>query len=442
MIRRLFLVMVALAFSASSADKLISLAKADTFAEDVRQMFARSEAAVVFDSDRDEPGNMDLYVMDLDGTNVQRITYGSEWDVYPSISRDGKKLVWLSSDQPKIMDTATGVVVNLDLLGFVPGASNTPVMVSPNSRTVVYSDGGTRLKDLETGQVVIAENETSQGMGWIPGSNSIVVAGHMIDFNASAEFLRDMYRLWISDSWTGKRIRQLTYGSLMDGSDEAPAVSFGGDKVAYIRQEPPLGSGVNYNPTVRLIGFDGKDDRKLMDWSFGNPYRIDWTPDGRNLIVAANVTNRVGQLFLVDVNAKKVIRALTTGDGGSPAVFQPRFSVPLKEDVNHDGMVDISDLILVARDFGGSQYDLDKSGETDILDLIMVARKFGESAAEGVMASPSLMLNETREKLVQILSKEDRTKITTTAAIKIINDLVPEVRASGKKAVTWANLRK
>jgi len=41
--------------------------------------------------------NFDLYLINLDGTGLERVTYGPEFDGFPMFSNDGKKLIWCSN---------------------------------------------------------------------------------------------------------------------------------------------------------------------------------------------------------------------------------------------------------------------------------------------------------------------------------------------------------
>ncbi len=64
---------------------------------------------IVFDSTRD--GNFEIYVMDPDGSNVQRLTHNDKVDARPAWSPDGQKIVFhslrdSSSDQPPYLDPA------------------------------------------------------------------------------------------------------------------------------------------------------------------------------------------------------------------------------------------------------------------------------------------------------------------------------------------------
>jgi len=52
---------------------------------------------VLFVSDRDEPGNYDLYVIDVDTQAVRRLTTDPAIDNHPDLSPDGSKVVWSST---------------------------------------------------------------------------------------------------------------------------------------------------------------------------------------------------------------------------------------------------------------------------------------------------------------------------------------------------------
>lgn len=55
--------------------------------------------ALVFASNRDDPQRrkFDIYKIDLDGTGLERITYGGQFDSFPMFSPDGKHFVWASN---------------------------------------------------------------------------------------------------------------------------------------------------------------------------------------------------------------------------------------------------------------------------------------------------------------------------------------------------------
>lgn len=54
---------------------------------------------IIFSSNHHDPKGreFDLFLVNLDGTGLERITYSGEFDGFPMFSRDGKKLVWASN---------------------------------------------------------------------------------------------------------------------------------------------------------------------------------------------------------------------------------------------------------------------------------------------------------------------------------------------------------
>ena len=43
----------------------------------------------------------DLYVINADGTGLERITYFPDFDAFPMFTSDGKKLIWASNRNQK-----------------------------------------------------------------------------------------------------------------------------------------------------------------------------------------------------------------------------------------------------------------------------------------------------------------------------------------------------
>ena len=72
---------------------------------------------IVFDSTRD--GNFEIYVMDADGSNVQRLTHNAKVDSRPAWSPDGQRIVFSSSrdgssDKPNILAEREIYVMDAD----------------------------------------------------------------------------------------------------------------------------------------------------------------------------------------------------------------------------------------------------------------------------------------------------------------------------------------
>ena len=68
--------------------ELGALPAAGRQADDLRVQRARSDP---------KSRNFDLYLIDLDGTGLERITFDDDFDGFPMFSPDGKKLVWAAN---------------------------------------------------------------------------------------------------------------------------------------------------------------------------------------------------------------------------------------------------------------------------------------------------------------------------------------------------------
>ena len=104
---------------------------------------------IVFQSnrDKDNPGNYEIYVMDADGGNLQRLTDNPNQDELPSWSPDGKRIVFSSvreghfenkfgiTDEIYVMDNDGG---NLQRLTDNPNQDELPSW-SPDGKRIVFS---------------------------------------------------------------------------------------------------------------------------------------------------------------------------------------------------------------------------------------------------------------------------------------------------------------
>ena len=54
---------------------------------------------MIFSSNYTQPhsGNFDLYLLNLDGSGLERVTTSDTFDGFPMFSPDGRKLVWASN---------------------------------------------------------------------------------------------------------------------------------------------------------------------------------------------------------------------------------------------------------------------------------------------------------------------------------------------------------
>jgi Tol biopolymer transport system component len=66
--------------------------------------FFHNGKRIIFSSNQGSTGgmgNFELYIVNTNGKDLERITYSDGFDGFPMFSRDGKKLVWASNRNAK-----------------------------------------------------------------------------------------------------------------------------------------------------------------------------------------------------------------------------------------------------------------------------------------------------------------------------------------------------
>lgn len=114
----------------------------DTVHSDVQPAWSPLGNRIAFVSSRDSAG-FDIYLMDVDGGNVTRLTTDAEHSVQPAWSPDGSKLAFASnrtgSGEVFVMDTLGGNVVNLTNAA---GEDLTPAWSPDGQRIAFMSNRG------------------------------------------------------------------------------------------------------------------------------------------------------------------------------------------------------------------------------------------------------------------------------------------------------------
>ncbi|MFN2509982.1 MAG: TolB family protein [Pyrinomonadaceae bacterium] len=110
----------------------------------------RTNGKIAFTSDRD--GNLELYSINSDGTDLRRLTFNSGMDNYPAWSPDGMRIAYLSQTQAgqyfiKLMNadgggqqTVTPVIFDLTTQNFC--AERFSLSWSPGGNKIAFQEGG------------------------------------------------------------------------------------------------------------------------------------------------------------------------------------------------------------------------------------------------------------------------------------------------------------
>ena len=176
-------------------------------------------------------------------------------------------------------------------------------------------------------------------------------------------------------------------------------------------------------------------------------YRLAWDYDGTILervsgstgdYLADGVGNGDGTLFTATFKVNEVKASTVNVSGhliGTDGLrYIPTFEsalmvVPLFGDVNRDGVVNISDLVLVASSFAqrvpaeGNPADVNEDDEVDIVDLVQVAGVIGAGAAAPAVLSRDIDVAPTRKEVQQWLSQAQQLNLTDATSQRGIHFL-------------------
>ncbi len=250
----------------------------------MRHTIAREdEGEIVFTSD--QAGIWDLYVMDGDGSNVRRLTYGV-WGLEPCWSPDGRNIVFTAclQQQPAyeiyIIDSDGG---NMKRLTKTPSqyGCRSPSW-SPDGKKIVFASERTRpskimMMDADGNDPEVLIDVT--GWNWFRSSWSL--GGKKIAFSNDAPGNPDDYDIWVADTDGSNGEKFIN----MPGSDIQPAWHPDGKSMVFANigsdYQGDMKGGLNNQ--IYVIDADGQNRNKLTDgWC------PSWSPDGRRIVFASD----------------------------------------------------------------------------------------------------------------------------------------------------------
>ena len=220
--------------------------------------FPGENGKIAFRSTQD--GNAEIYIMDLDGTNQQRLTQSNAFDDRPRISPDGNKIVWESNGRIIVMNidgTGKKVIFNDGTFSARPTWSPDGLKISffHNGEISVMDSDGTNLEEITNGY---------RGQGrhsWSPDGSKIV-------FDGSPGGIGTQIFVMNSD---GTNIQQLTN---VQGFNGRPSWSPDGSKIIFDRS---IGQH-----DIFVINSNGSGEQKL---TFGGSFdgSAKFSPDGKKI---------------------------------------------------------------------------------------------------------------------------------------------------------------
>ena len=228
------------------------------------------QTKIAFTSERD--GNFDIYVMNADGSDLNRLTNNPDWDEKPRWSPDGKKIAFMSIVSDTIDDRHWEVyVMNSDgsdqrRLTFDRRVNANPWW-SPDGEKIVFNSVG---DDGISAIYIMSADGSQQKRLTAPGGRpSWSGTGKQITFISFIDETSDISV--INADGTGER--NLTNSAAPDGT---PAFSPDGSKIAFL-------SVVDGHYEIFVMNSVGSELKRLTNDTVSNS-SPSWSPDGEKII--------------------------------------------------------------------------------------------------------------------------------------------------------------
>lgn len=231
---------------------------------------AQSDDRVAFASDRD--GNLEIYVMQPDGTDIQRLTHDPGQDIDPAWSPDRQQIAFVSNRDGSNFAIYLMNADGSNVRRVTPDDANyyTAPAWSPDGRYLALVSDRTgnldvHILDLSSGtlRAVTDDPDEDNEPSWSPD-------GSRIAFSSFRTGYGEIYTV----SASGGPVQALTSGS---GADNlAPVWSPDGTQLAFVAN-----SGLFSE--IYIVNADGSNERNLITV---DEYFIDspsWSPDGQHI---------------------------------------------------------------------------------------------------------------------------------------------------------------
>ncbi len=202
----------------------------DNPAADLISTFSPDGTRIAFDSDRD--GNWEIYVMKADGSNQTRLTNNPARDMFPSWSLDGTRIVFQSNrDGNWEIYTMNADGSNPKRLTDNPAYDGNPCW-SPDSNRIVFVSG----RDKTRGEIYIMNTD---------GSNQ----ARLTDNPAG-----------IGNPWWSPDGTKIAFNSNRDGNQEIYTMNADGSNPTRLTDNPANDGGPSWSPDGQKIAFSSDRD--------------------------------------------------------------------------------------------------------------------------------------------------------------------------------------
>ncbi|MCI0487827.1 MAG: DPP IV N-terminal domain-containing protein [Blastocatellia bacterium] len=256
---------------------------------------------IAFASDRS--GDMEIYVMNRDGSNAVRLTDAPGRDAHPAFSPDGKRIAFQSPRAGSGKDTNI-YLMNADgskqtRITNLKGFAGVPCW-SPDGRKILFqfeadSDGDNKrwhiyVMNADGSNMVRLTNDSANNQvpRWSPDGSRILYFSDITGKN-------QLYLM--KPDGSGKT--RLTDNSYDDG---AAAWSPDGKRIVFQ-------SVRNGHREIYVMNADGSNQTQLTNGV--NAFEVVWSPDGRKLLFT-NMERGKTDIFMMDPDGTNMVRVIRT----------------------------------------------------------------------------------------------------------------------------------
>ena len=241
------------------------------------------------------PDNADIFVIRADGTHLQQLTDGPEWEEHPSWSPDGTRIVYNVSSNSFPREDPSVWLMNADGSGKARLTAGYQPHWSPDGERIVF----TRFLGPPKYDVVLVMNADGSGVRLVTQRQ----AGQ-----AHPSWTQDGRRVLFTDGWDDGCVVDL------DGSGRVTLVQTKGKLLTDVAASPDgkrYAFPSNEDAAVYVASLSGKGPpvtvlERLGDYlaTGSGDVTLAWTPDGTALSVANSTGNGTAgsQIFVVKVD--------------------------------------------------------------------------------------------------------------------------------------------
>ncbi len=253
-------------------------------------------------------GNKEIYLMDYDGYNIQRITKNGSINLYPDFSPNGREIVFTSYKRG-----------NPDLYRreLFSGAEARVTKVHGTNITGVFSPDGNRIalsmsKDGNAEIYILSKD--GKELARLTSHDSIDISPAWSPDGSKMAFVSDRLgkpQIYVMDS-DGRNLRRLTTSGAYNVS---PRWSPRGDKIAYARQ-------MNGGFQIFSIDPDGSNDQQLTNEGSNEHPR--WSSDSRFIAFSSKRGGREA-IFVMRGDGNGQVKVSRGKSADSQPVWSPRW---------------------------------------------------------------------------------------------------------------------